>query len=74
MCCAIAVAEGRRIGFGDGAVLSSVVCRSLQCQILNLEKERVGVMAYMVITIVIVEMRPGGGARARPRCGYGVAT
>jgi hypothetical protein len=39
-----------------------------------LEKERVGVMAYMVITIVIVEMRPGGGARARPRCGYGVAT
>lgn len=31
-------------------------------------------MAYMVITIVIVEVRPGGGARARPECGYGVAT
>ena len=74
MCRAINVAEGRRIGFGDGAVVSSVACRSLQCRILNLEKEGVGKMAYMVITIVIVEMRPGGGARARPMCGCGVAT
>jgi hypothetical protein len=28
----------------------------------------------MVITIVIVKMKPGGGAKARPKCGYGVAT
>ena len=55
-------------------MVCGIGCRSLLCRILNFEKEGAGGMAYMVITIVIVEVRPGGGAKARPECGYGVAT